>query len=188
MKIIDFIKQSILSRIQSMVFIILLIFAMWITFFIQKIYPEISNYGIIPRTKIGSLGIILSPFLHGNINHIYSNTLGLFLFGAIYSFFDGYSPKTLIFLIAFYSGLLVWLFAPNANYIGMSSVIFGLYGYLLMIGFFKKNIKHIIISFLTTFLYGSLLFTIISSDTEVASIAHVFGFITGCFWANFFQE
>lgn len=144
MQVINNIKQSILNRIHSMFFIIILICLMWIMFFIQKIYPDLSNYGLIPRTKVGSIGILTAPFLHGNINHVYSNTIGLFLFGSIYSFFDGFSPKSLIFLITFYSGLIIWLIAPSANYIGMSGVIFGLYGYLLMIGFFKSNLKHII--------------------------------------------
>lgn len=179
---------SIVSRLNSMLFILFIIAIMWIGFLLQKVYPELSSFGLIPRTRIGAIGIISSPFLHGNLNHIYSNTIGLFLFGMVYSFFDGFAPKSLFFLITFYSGLFVWLLAPSANYIGMSGVIFGLYGYTLMIGFFKANFKHILLSTFMILIYGSVLFTMISFQKNVASVSHVIGFLTGCFWAKYFQE
>src|SRR5689334_2847242 len=39
------------------------------------------QYGIVPRTIVGLRGIVIAPFLHGNLAHLLSNTLPFLILG-----------------------------------------------------------------------------------------------------------
>ena len=47
---------------------------------------SLDEWGILPRTSRGLIGIPLSPFLHGGFGHVFSNTLP-FVFLAMFVFF-----------------------------------------------------------------------------------------------------
>jgi membrane associated rhomboid family serine protease len=77
------------------------------------------------------------------------------------------------------SGLLVWLFARPATHIGVSGVVYGYFGYLVLAGFLSGKFKLIIISVLVAFFYGGLIFGILPSSPFVSWESHLFGFIAG---------
>ena len=55
-----------------LIFVLLL----WIVFWAEvKFGARFSDWGIYPRTTQGLRGILCSPFLHGDIKHLYHNSL-----------------------------------------------------------------------------------------------------------------
>src|SRR6185436_13355823 len=44
---------------------------------------RLLGYGIAPRTAEGLRGIAFAPFLHGGVNHLVTNTIGLAVFGGL---------------------------------------------------------------------------------------------------------
>ncbi|MCK5231884.1 MAG: rhomboid family intramembrane serine protease, partial [Desulfobulbaceae bacterium] len=80
---------------------------------------------------------------------------------------------------------LTWLFAGGGTHIGASGIIFGLYGYLLLIGLFQKKIKYIIISIFILFSYGGMIFGVLPGQPYISWEAHLFGFIAGGIAAKF---
>jgi membrane associated rhomboid family serine protease len=44
---------------------------------------RLDEWGILPRTSRGLIGIPLSPFLHGGFGHVFSNTLPFVLLGGV---------------------------------------------------------------------------------------------------------
>ncbi|RZJ56334.1 MAG: rhomboid family intramembrane serine protease, partial [Flavobacterium sp.] len=53
---------------------------LWVVYWVEVKYQiYLNDYGIFPRTLSGLRGIIFSPFLHGDIEHLYNNSIPIFL-------------------------------------------------------------------------------------------------------------
>lgn len=59
--------------------------------------------------------------------------------------------------IVFIGGLLVWLFGCSNIYVGLSGVIYGLWGYLICYGIMYCLFKVILISIVVVVLYSGLI-------------------------------
>ena len=65
-----------------------LVLSLWLVYTIEIIFPgDFSHFGILPRTISGLRGIVLSPFLHGDIGHLFNNSIPLFILVAALRFF-----------------------------------------------------------------------------------------------------
>jgi membrane associated rhomboid family serine protease len=139
----------------------------------------LSQLGTIPRYVPGLKGIILGPFVHGSLQHYFSNIIPLCIFTYLLLQYglNRYLQVTLWIMVT--SGLLVWLFARPATHIGVSGVVYGYFGYLVLAGFLSGKFKLIIISVLVAFFYGGLIFGILPSSPFVSWESHLFGFIAG---------
>ncbi len=126
------------------------------------------------------------PFLHGNFTHITANSGALLILTTITLSFNRNLGLIALTGIAFIGGFLVWLFGKtNTVHIGASSVIFGLIGFLLFMGFFRREWKAIIISVLVFLFYGSVLLSLLISVPGVSWSGHFFGFLAGIIIAWF---
>jgi membrane associated rhomboid family serine protease len=77
-------------------------------------------------------------------------------------------------------GLGVWVFAaPTSVHIGASILIFGYLGFLLLRGYFQRNLPSIAISLLALFLYGGTLVSIFPTQQGISWQGHLFGFLGG---------
>ncbi|WP_293748522.1 rhomboid family intramembrane serine protease [uncultured Paraglaciecola sp.] len=139
----------------------------------------LSQLGTIPRYVPGLKGIILGPFVHGSLQHYFSNIIPLCIFSYLLLQYGlkRYLQVTLWIMLT--TGLLVWLFARPATHIGVSGVIYGYFGYLVLAGFLSGKFKLIIISVLVAFFYGGLIWGVLPSSPFVSWESHLFGFIAG---------
>ncbi len=150
---------------------------MWVLF-IASIFINL-DFGIVPRSGSGLFGILSAPFLHANLFHIISNTIGLTIFGCIYVMLEGDDVHFPFWFITLAGGVATWLFARDAMHIGASGVIFGLYGYLISIGMVTKQIKYMIISMVVIGIYGWMLVGILPTNPRISFEGHLFGLIAG---------
>ena len=161
-----------------------LVFAIFVLFSVIEVINlftgrMLSQLGTIPRYVPGLKGIILGPFVHGSLTHYFSNIIPLCIFSYLLLQYGlkRYLQVTLWIMIT--TGLLVWLFARPATHIGVSGVIYGYFGYLVLAGFLSGKFKLIIISVLVAFFYGGLIFGILPSSPFISWESHLFGFIAG---------
>jgi membrane associated rhomboid family serine protease len=161
--------------------LVLVVFVMFSAIEIINLFTGrmLSQLGTIPRYVPGLKGIILGPFVHGSLQHYFSNIIPLCIFTYLLLQYGlkRYLQVTLWIMVT--SGLLVWLFARPATHIGVSGVVYGYFGYLVLAGFLSGKFKLIIISVLVAFFYGGLIFGILPSSPFVSWESHLFGFITG---------
>lgn len=137
------------------------------------------SFGILPRNIDGLSGILFAPFLHGGLVHLFSNLGPLFVF-TLLLLSHGRTRFLLVFSsTALIGGLLVWFFGRNANHIGMSGVIYGLFGYLVVAGFISREFKLFVISCLVAFVYGGLIFGVLPTIPQVSFESHLFGLLVG---------
>ncbi len=146
------------------------------------------SYGIRPRTFEGLDGILFSPFLHGDINHLLANTTPVFfLTWTLFYFY----PR-LGWRIVIYGGLLlgfwVWIGARPSYHLGASGIVYLLAAFLFFIGLFIKNRQQIAISLLVVFLYGSIIWGILPKEGKTSWEGHLSGFVAGLTLAFYYRN
>lgn len=174
-----------MSRLSSVIKIIAIL---WIVHLCALLFPDIRQYGIIPRETIGIAGIFTAPFLHGDIYHLMANTTSFFILGCILALIEPFLFFSILAHIMIIGGLATWIFAREANHIGASGVIFGIFGYIAAVGFFRKQFVFILISVVVIFIYGGMIFQVLPGDPGVSWESHLFGLLTGVFTARRFSQ
>ncbi|MGK7953023.1 MAG: rhomboid family intramembrane serine protease [Xenococcaceae cyanobacterium] len=141
---------------------------------------RLNSFGIEPRTLSGLQGLIFAPFLHGGLGHLVANTVPFLTLGwltMIQETSDFYIVSLVTMLVG---GMGVWLFgATGSVHIGASILIFGYLGFLLLRGYFQKNIPSILLSVIVFFLYGGLVWGVLPSQPGISWEGHLFGFLGG---------
>ncbi len=157
----------------------------WILFFIDQHYHlNLIDLGTSARTVNGLSGIIFSPFLHGNLEHLASNSVPILVLGMLTFYF--YKPIAWpVFLwIYFIAGIWLWIGGRNndegnIHHIGASGLIYGAATFLFFSGVFRKHKPLMVVSTLVLFLYGSLMWGIFPLMPGVSWEAHLFGAVAG---------
>jgi len=80
------------------------------------------EYGLYPRTTDGALGILTMPLIHADFNHLFANTVPLFVLGASLFYFYRSIALRVFILIYLFSNIWVWGMGREAYHIGASSL------------------------------------------------------------------
>ncbi len=175
--------------IQSFTPPLILVAIMWLV----KLY-EIHNgidlgiYGVLPRHSEGLYGILFSPFLHGSIDHLWSNTLPFIVLMAALIFFYEEVWLSSFLMIFFLSGIGLWIGGRENYHIGASGIVYGLTGFLFASGIIRRTLPSMALSMLVIFLYGGTIWGIFPLFKDVSWEAHLFGLLSGCLAAFVFNE
>jgi membrane associated rhomboid family serine protease len=139
-----------------------------------------SEFGILPEHVSRLPDIFTAPFLHFSWQHIEGNSVPLFVLGVLAAYRS--VPRFLLvtLIVAVTSGLAVWLFqASNELTVGASGIIFGYFGYVLMRGFFDRNLADIAVGLVAGVLYWTILEVAIPGTPGVSWIGHLGGLFGG---------
>lgn len=115
------------------------------------------TFGLRPRSADGLLDILTFPLLHANLNHLLSNALPLIVFGFLV-FLSG--VRVFLTALGFSwlgSGLTVWLIGDGGITVGASGLVFGLFAFLLVRGFFNHSWRQILLAVVLFTVYGGIL-------------------------------
>jgi membrane associated rhomboid family serine protease len=139
-----------------------------------------SLLAIYPHDAARLPDIFTAPLMHLSWDHIESNTIPLFVLGvlAAYRGIGRFLLVTLIVAVA--SGLAVWLFqSSNEPTVGASGLIFGYFGYVLIRGFFDRNLLDIGIGIVAGVLYWTILQVALPGNPGISWIGHLGGLLGG---------
>lgn len=158
--------------------IALFIACIWLVFIVDRALP-LENYGLIPRSMRGLVGIVTLPFLHADWGHITSNSVPLVVLLGLLAGSRANSID-IVFLISLLAGIGLWVFGRDAIHIGASVLVFGLVGFLVCAGFFEKRLLSALISIGVAVVYGSTLFYgVLPTKPGVSWEGHLIGAISG---------
>ena len=149
---------------------------------------DFSTWGVLPLQAKGLRGILFSPLIHANLEHLIANTLPLFILTFSLFFFYRKSSYTIFILIYLLSGLFVWLGGREALHIGASGVIYGLAAFLFLSGIISFNIRLLTISMIVSLVYGGMFWGIFPVKPEISWESHLWGGISGLGLALFFHK
>lgn len=161
----------------------------WVIFYLDNAFNlDLNSHGILPRTTSGLQGILFSPFLHGDLNHIANNSLPLFILTtALIYFYRDISLKILVFGVLL-SGFLTWLIGRENYHIGASGLIYVLVSFIFFKGLLTKYYRLMALSFAVVILYGGMIWYVFPDvDKTISWEGHLAGLITGFTFAFLFK-
>jgi len=179
-------KNKILNALIYPVFFVLLIGLVHLIQFVFEI--NFIHYGIYPRSIKGLIGIITSPLIHGSFNHLFNNSIPIIILGVLLFYFYkeiAFKVSVWIYLMV---GIWTWIYAREAYHIGASGILYGLFSFLLVSGFIRRNKQLISLSFAVVFLYGSLVWGIFPIDVQISFEAHMWGFFAGIILGFYYRK
>ncbi|BBX15521.1 rhomboid family intramembrane serine protease [Mycolicibacterium duvalii] len=151
---------------------------------------QLDDNGIRPLETDGLSGILFAPLLHSNWEHLIANTGPALVLGFLMTL-AGLSRFLLATAIIWIGGGLgTWLIgnvgAPTyhgvvleTNHIGASGLIFGWLTFLIVFGFFTRNLWEIVVGVVVLFVYGSILLGVLPGTFGVSWQGHLSGAAAG---------
>lgn len=157
-----------------------LVLSLWVTFWLDvRFGVDTSLLGVYPRKLLGLPGVLLSPWAHASLSHLYQNSLPLLIM--LIALFYFYRPVS--FRVLFYglllSGLFTWVFGRASHHIGVSGMVYVLFGFLFFGGIFTKYYRLMALSLAVVFFYGSMIWYVFPIQEDISWEDHLGGFLSG---------
>ena len=173
-------------KISKSIFLVPIVFVLviWILYAIEITFGyNFNTYGVYPRNLVGLRGVFLTHFIHSNTNHLFNNSIPLFvLLSSLFYFYRTIAYKVLLYG-ALWSGLLTWTIARESYHIGASGIVYVLFSFVFFSGIIKKHYRLVALSLIIIFLYGSMIWYVLPIKEGMSWEGHLSGFVTGFFFA-----
>jgi len=171
----------------------LFIIVLWFVLGIERIEgADWSYWGIYPRETDGLWGIITSPLIHANAQHLFSNSVPLLILGwCLFYFYKdlGYGVFPILWVL---SGFFTWILGRYSWHIGASGLVYSLTFFLFFSGIFRRYIPLMAVSLMVVFLYGSTVWGMFPVaeyvDPSISWEGHLSGAISGLLCALIFRK
>jgi membrane associated rhomboid family serine protease len=134
----------------------------------------------LPMVPGGSfLGVLTAPFSHAGFGHLISNSLWFVPLSWLV-LAKSRGDYLAVWIGVYVTAIPVWLFWHQASH-GLSGVIYGLLGYLLLIGWLERRLLPILLSLTALVAYGGALPILLPflNPPGVSWIGHASGFAGG---------
>ncbi|AEA43050.1 rhomboid family intramembrane serine protease [Fluviicola taffensis] len=182
------------SAAEALIYPLLLLLLCWVIWLLETTSggSSLIEWGIRPRQWSSWKGLFFMPLLHdpSSVKHILNNSLPTYLLlAAVIYYYREIALK--VFLISWFgTGFIVWWVAQDngAYHIGMSGVIYALFGFLFISGFFRRVKALQGISLAIIFLYGSMIWGIFPMEPSISWEGHFGGFTVGVLLAIFYRK
>jgi len=186
-------QQPFGSYLEALIYPLLLLGVMWTVYWAERVSGfNMVEYGVRPQNLDSWKGVFFMPLLHApnDYAHIINNSFPTFvLLAALIYYYREIALK--VFTISWLvTGLGVWIFArdEHAYHIGMSGVIYALFGFLFVSGFFRNYRPLQAISLFVVFVYGSMFWGIFPQKAGISWEGHLSGMTIGVILAVIYRQ
>ena len=168
------------KNLTSLKFSAIVLIIIWSVKIFEIVFDyDFTEYGVLPRKFNGLMGILFSPLIHSDVNHLLSNSLPVVILCLlIFNFYSQIAKKILIYLY-FISGLWLWCIGRESFHIGASGLIYAMASFLFFSGILRKNSQLSAVALLVIFIYGGLFWGLFPIHKNVSWEGHLTGFIAG---------
>ena len=165
------------------------VLVLWITFWFDvRLHLDLDTFGIYPRSFQGLPGILFSPFIHGNIEHLYNNSIPLFILIAALRFFYREQTFSVLGYGILLTGTITWIIGRESYHIGASSMIYLLVSFIFFKGLRTKYYRLVALSLTIIMVYGGLVWYVFPNVKEgISWEGHLAGLISGFAFAVSFK-
>ena len=170
----------------SLLLTLLAIGVLWIVKIIETSIDEnaFAHYGVLPRDVSGLKGIFLYPFIHGDWDHLISNSIPLLVLGTIFLYTYSRVAIRSLFLIYILGGFWLWLIGNwgsdvTSYHIGASGMVYGIASFLAFSGMIRKDRQSTGIALFVILFYGGMVWGILPIQEGVSWEGHLTGAMAG---------
>ncbi|MCH9643962.1 MAG: rhomboid family intramembrane serine protease [Gammaproteobacteria bacterium] len=165
---------------QNFGFVLMLLAILWLIQFINAVSRYRLNYlGVFPRRLSGLPGIIFYSFLHGSFEHLFMNSMALFILLNLVLLYGMHTFVVVSVIIILLSGVLLWLFGRPSIHIGASGLVMGYWGFVLFGAYHEGTVLAILIALICLYYLRGLFVNLFPAGKSVSWEGHVFGFLAG---------
>jgi membrane associated rhomboid family serine protease len=177
------------KNLTSLKFSAIVLIIIWSVKIFEIVFDyDFTEYGVLPRKLNGLIGILFSPLIHSDVNHLLSNSLPVIILCLlIFNFYSQIAKKILIYLY-FISGLWLWCIGRESFHIGASGLIYAMASFLFFSGILRKNSQLSAVALLVIFIYGGLFWGLFPIHKNVSWEGHLTGFIAGILVSFIFRK
>ena len=177
------------KNLTSLKFSAIILIIIWSVKIFEIVFDyDFTEYGVLPRKFNGLIGILFSPLIHSDVNHLLSNSLPVIILCLlIFNFYSQIAKKILIYLY-FISGLWLWCIGRESFHIGASGLIYAMASFLFFSGILRKNSQLSAVALLVIFIYGGLFWGLFPIHKNVSWEGHLTGFIAGILVSFIFRK
>jgi membrane associated rhomboid family serine protease len=168
----------------------LFVFLMWLVKIVEVLFEiDLSGFGIYPLEAKGLPGILFSPLIHKDFEHLFNNSIPLFFLATAVFYFYSEVAMKVFFWTYLLTGLFVWIAGREAWHIGASGLVYGLASFLFFSGIIRRYFRLIALSLLVVFLYGSMVWGMLPDFYKnVSWESHMLGFFSGIILSIWFRN
>ena len=161
----------------------------WLIYWVEITFGyNFNKFGVFPRTFLGFRGVFFTHFIHSNTNHLFNNSIPLFvLLSSLFAFYKESAYRVLL-LGGFLTGFLTWLIARESYHIGASGIVYLLFSFVFFSGIIKKHFRLVALSLIIIFLYGSIIWYVLPIKEGMSWEGHLSGFLVGLMFAFIFKN
>ena len=173
----------------SLIFPAVFIFLFWMVETAEQILGiSLVKFGVYPLHLKGLLGIITSPFIHSDFNHLISNSVPFFILMAALIYFYRRISYRIFFQLYIFAGIFLWIFGREVWHIGASGVVYALAAFHLISGIIRNDVRLLTLSIVVVFLYGGLIWGLLPIDPTISWEGHLWGALSGVFLAFYYRK
>lgn len=177
--------------IKSLFFPAIFLVIIWLVKFSEFVFGiDLAFLGVYPLKWTGLIGIICSPLIHGDWNHLMANSVSVFLLMSFLFYFYKELAFRSFILIYLLSGIWLWFAGRDSYHIGASGIIYGMASFLFVSGLIRKNPRLMALTLVITFIYGSMIWGIFPDFFPKKNISwegHLMGMVAGIIIAIFYR-
>lgn len=162
---------------------------LWLIFTVDQVFDlHLVRFGLRPGNVPGLIGILTAPLLHGNLQHILSNSLPFFI--ALLAMLFLYPRASLVTLPGIWlgSGALAWFIGRPSLHFGASGLVYGMLAYVFLAGVIRRDVRSVSVSMMVAFLYGTMIWGVLPIRQGMSWEMHLSGAIMGVLFAFIFRH
>ena len=162
---------------------------LWLILFIDNFLGlELTRFGLRPGHLKGLLGLLTVPLLHGDAEHLFSNTAPLIVSMTTILYLYPGSSVRVIPIIWIGSAMLAWIIGRDSLHFGASGFVYGLLAFVFVSGILRLDMRSVAVSVMVWFLYGSMVWGLLPIRPNMSWELHLGGAILGVALAIIFRR
>ena len=175
--------------IHSLIFPAAVVLVFWIIEIIEQVSgSSFVRLGVYPLHLKGLLGIIFSPFIHSDFNHLISNSIPFFILMFMLIYFYRRISYRIFIQMYLLAGLCVWLSGREAWHIGASGVVYAMAAFHFISGIIRNDTRLLTLSVVVVFLYGGMIWGIFPINPDISWEGHLWGAVSGVVLALYYRR
>ena len=189
MRDIESLRLARKSFMYALVFPMLFIALLWLVKLLE-IWSgvELVRFGLFPRSLHGIIGIFTSPLIHGDVWHLFSNSVPLAAMGIIMFLFYREIAFPVFFWIYIMTGLWVWAAGREVYHIGASGLAYGFVCFIFFSGIFRWDKRLLRPSIVVLLFYGGMIGGVLPGQPHISWESHALGSLAGIVTAFYFRK